>query len=59
MIQVQAKYQEYIKTQMHSHLQDHKCLEVMIVSCESDVLKDMMSEIKSQRKADYVRFVRG
>ena len=59
MIQVQAKYQEYIKTQMHSHLRDHKCLEVMIVSCEAEVLKDMLSEIKAQRKADYIRFVRG
>ena len=59
MIQVQAKYQEYIKTQMHSHIRDHKCLEVMVVSCDAEVLKDMISEIKAQRKAEYVRFVRG
>ena len=59
MIQVQEKYQEYIKTQMHSHIRDHKCLEVMVVSCDAEVLKDMISEIKAQRKAEYVRFVRG
>jgi len=59
MIQIQAKYQDYIKTQMHSHLQDQKCLEVMVVSCDSSVLRDMMSDIKSMNKADYVKFVRG
>jgi CopG family nickel-responsive transcriptional regulator len=59
MIQIQAKYQDCIKTQMHSHLKDQKCLEVMVVSCEASVLKEMMIEIKAQGKADYVKFVKG
>ena len=56
---IQAKYERHIKTQMHSHLQNHKCLEVMVVSCESDVLSRMMREIQAEGKADYVKFVRG
>ncbi len=59
MIQIQAKYQNYIKTQMHSHLRDQKCLEVMVISSDASVLKDMISDIKAQNKADYVKFVRG
>lgn len=59
MIQVQAKYQDIIKTQMHSHLRDHKCLEVMVVSCTAKELSDMMKDIRAQDKADYVKFVRG
>ena len=59
MIQIQAKYQDIIKTQMHSHLRDQKCLEVMVVSCDADTLYDMMADIKSMNKADYVKFVRG
>ena len=59
MIQIQAKYQDIIKTQMHSHLKDHKCLEVMVVSCGSKELSDMMKDIRAQDKADYVKFVRG
>ena len=59
MIQIQAKYQDIIKTQMHSHLKDHKCLEVMVVSCNSKELTDMMKDIRAQDKADYVKFVRG
>jgi CopG family nickel-responsive transcriptional regulator len=59
MIRIQAKYQDCIKTQMHSHLQDQKCLEVMVVSCDASILKDMISDIKAQGKSDYVKFVKG
>ena len=45
--------------QMHSHLQNHKCLEVMVVSCDGSDLSSMMREIHSEGKADYVKFVRG
>lgn len=56
---IQARYESCIKTQMHSHLKNHKCLEVMVVCCEASVLTDMMKEIQVQGKADYVKFVRG
>jgi len=59
MIQIQAKYQGVIKTQMHSHLEDRKCLEVMMVSCDGSTLKEMITEIRAQGKADYVKFVKG
>ena len=56
---IQAKYERHIKTQMHSHLQNHKCLEVMVVSCDGADLSSMLREIHSEGKADYVKFVRG
>jgi len=59
MIRIQAKYQECIKTQMHSHLRDQKCLEVMVVSADARMLKDMISDIKAEGTADYIRFVKG
>ena len=59
MSMIQARYESHIKTQMHSHLQNHKCLEVMVVSCDADVLSNMMKEIQAEGKADYVKFVRG
>ena len=59
MIQIQAKYQPIIKTQMHSHLMDHKCLEVMVVSGEGFVLREMISDIRAEGKALYVKFVKG
>ncbi len=56
---IQAKYEKAIKTQMHSHLQNHKCLEVMVVSCDAGSLSEMLKEIQREGKADYVKFVRG
>ena len=56
---IQARYERHIKTQMHSHLQNHKCLEVMVVSCDGADLSSMLREIHSEGKADYVKFVRG
>ena len=59
MIRLQAKYESHIKTQLHSHLQNHKCLEVMVMSCDAADLRDMIRDIQSGGKADYVRFVKG
>jgi len=31
----------------------------MVISCDSSILRDMLTDIKSMNKADYVKFVRG
>lgn len=59
MMRIQGRYEGYIKTQLHSHLQNHKCLEVMVVSCDAQVLASMLRDIQAEGKADYVKFVRG
>lgn len=59
MIRLQAKYESVIKTQLHSHLQNRKCLEVMVISCMSEELTELLRDIRSEGKADYVKFVRG
>lgn len=56
---IQHKYENHIKTQLHSHLKDRKCLEVMIISSDGETMKSMIKEIHSTGKADYVKFVRG
>ena len=55
---IQAKHVASIKTQLHSHLKNKKCLEVMILSCSADDLRSIVCEIQATGKADYVRFVR-
>ena len=59
MSMIQARHESVIRTQMHSHLQNHKCLEVMVVSCDAGTLTGMLKEIQAEGKADYVKFVRG
>ena len=36
-----------------------KCLEVMIISTDSSTMRNILKEIYSVGKADYVKFVRG
>jgi CopG family transcriptional regulator, nickel-responsive regulator len=55
---IQSRYVSDIKTQLHSHLRDNKCLEVMVISSDSGRLSAMITEIHAQGKADYVKFVR-
>ncbi|MCL1810886.1 MAG: ribbon-helix-helix protein, CopG family [Methanomassiliicoccaceae archaeon] len=55
---IQAKHENEIKTQLHSHLRDHKCLEVMVISSEAGRLTSMLKEIHLTGKADYVTFVK-
>ncbi|MDR0887822.1 MAG: CopG family ribbon-helix-helix protein [Candidatus Methanoplasma sp.] len=55
---IQAKHEGDIKTQLHSHLKNHKCLEVMVVSGDAKDIASMLRDIHSTGKADYVRFVR-
>ncbi|MDR0523116.1 MAG: CopG family ribbon-helix-helix protein [Candidatus Methanoplasma sp.] len=56
---IQAKHEKDIKTQLHSHLKDHKCLEVMVISSRAEDLAEMIRAIHSEGKAEYVRLVRG
>ena len=55
---LQHRYESIIKTQLHSHLQNRKCLEVMIISSASGSFGEMMKEIYRIGKADYVKFVK-
>ncbi|MDR1404456.1 MAG: ribbon-helix-helix protein, CopG family [Candidatus Methanoplasma sp.] len=55
---IQVKYESSIKTQLHSHLKDHKCLEVMIIASDAGALSSLIKEVHATGKADYVRFVR-
>ncbi len=55
---IQHRYGDVIKTQLHSHLQSHQCLELMIVSGDGEEVGEMMREIRSANKASYIKMVR-
>ncbi|NLL95199.1 MAG: CopG family transcriptional regulator [Thermoplasmatales archaeon] len=56
---LQHRFEGHIKTQLHSHLKDRSCLDVMIVSADGAVLAEMIRAVHSSGKADYVKFVKG
>lgn len=58
MNMIQHKNESLIKTQLHSHLADRKCLELMIVSGDGKDVKRMLQEIHTANKASYIKLVR-
>ena len=55
---IQHRNEDVIKTQLHSHLHNKKCLEIMIVSGDGREIGTMIRDIQSSGKANYVKFVR-
>jgi CopG family nickel-responsive transcriptional regulator len=55
---IQHRFERLVKTQLHSHLQSGKCLEVMILKGESEDIWEMIREFGKQEKAEYVKFVK-
>jgi len=55
---IQHRFERLVRTQLHSHLQSGKCLEVMILKGESDDIWEMIREFGKQEKAEYVKFVK-
>jgi CopG family nickel-responsive transcriptional regulator len=50
-------YQEVVATQIHSHLRNHKCLEVFIVRGSAGPVQEMIASFQKDGQIDYVKFV--
>ncbi len=50
-------YQEVVATQIHSHLRNHKCLEVFIVRGAAGPVQEMIASFQKDDQIDYVKFV--
>jgi len=51
-------YKELIKTQIHSHLKNSKCLEIFIIQGTADNVKKMLTLFHGNDGLDYVKFIR-
>jgi CopG family transcriptional regulator, nickel-responsive regulator len=50
-------YQDVVATQIHSHLRNHKCLEVFIVRGPAGPVQEMIGSFQKDDQIDYVKFV--
>lgn len=50
-------FQEVVATQIHSHLRNHKCLEVFIVRGPAGPVQAMVASFQKDDQIDYVKFV--
>lgn len=53
---IRHDYQDLIKTQVHNHLENHKCLEIFVVKGEAKRIKNMTNAFQIDKDLDYVKF---
>lgn len=56
-IKAKHKYEDIIVTQVHSNLCNDKCLELFVLHGPAEKIKSFFSEIRKNRKIDYVKLI--
>lgn len=51
------EYEELIKTQVHNHLENHKCSEIFILKGKAELIKKLTEGFQTNRKIDFVKLV--
>lgn len=54
---IRHDFMDLIGTQIHSHLNNEKCLEVFIISGNALEIKELIRRFRSTDELDYVKFV--
>ena len=54
---IKHKFEDITKTQIHSHLQNNKCLEIFVLEGSSDRVKELIRQFMISRKMDLVRLI--
>jgi CopG family nickel-responsive transcriptional regulator len=55
---IKHKYEDIINTQLHSRLEEGKCLEVFILEGAAERVKQMLKSLQTHKKIDYVKLMR-
>ena len=55
---VKHKYEDIITTQLHSRLENGKCLEVFILEGTAERANQMVKSLQTHKKIDYVKLLR-
>ena len=56
-IKAKHRYEDIISTQVHSNLCNDKCLEVFVLHGSANKIKEFFSDIRKNRRADYVKLI--
>jgi CopG family nickel-responsive transcriptional regulator len=55
--EMRHEFQEQVSTQIHSHLENSKCLEVFIVKGKADDIRKMLDTFRGEDRFEYIQFV--
>lgn len=51
------KYRSLVKTQVHNHLENHKCLQILVLNGDGQAISSAADSFRSSRKADLVKLI--
>lgn len=52
---IRHDYQDLIKTQVHNHLENNKCLEIFVIRGDAQRIKSMTNAFQIHKNLDYVK----
>ncbi|MEN4005981.1 MAG: CopG family ribbon-helix-helix protein [Methanobacteriaceae archaeon] len=55
--EIKHEFEDIINTQIHSHLKEHKCLEIFILEGNAERIKEIYRKFQIIRKIDYVKLI--
>jgi CopG family transcriptional regulator, nickel-responsive regulator len=55
--EIKHRFEDIIKTQIHSHLEHAKCLEIFTLNGDAVKIKDFVKKLQVNRKMDYVKLI--
>jgi len=54
---IQHDYQETITTQLHNHMDSHKCLEVFMLHGEAENVKELYNNLQASSKVEQAKII--
>jgi CopG family nickel-responsive transcriptional regulator len=54
---IRHDFQDLIKTQIHNHLENNKCLEIFVIKGDAKQIKMMKNSFQIDKDLDYVKLV--
>ena len=54
---IRHRHEGIIRTQLHSHMKSHKCLEILVLSGKSSEVQTIYRQLQANKKIDYVKLI--
>ena len=55
--EIQHDYQETITTQLHNHMEEHKCLEVFMLHGDAEKVKELYNKLQASSKVEQAKII--
>lgn len=57
LMEVRHAHQNLVQTHIHTHLQNHQCLELFILKGQAEKIKDLYDRYETSKKASSVKLI--